>query len=86
MTIGLTARAAELLAHGIAPTYAEMMAAVGQKSKAGVHRLISLLEERGQLRRIPNRARAIELTSPTRHICPNCGHVIVPAIIETKAA
>lgn len=47
---------------GISPSFEEMKDALGLKSKSGVHRLISALEERGFLRRLPNRARALEIT------------------------
>lgn len=43
------------------PSFGEMQEALGLKSKSGVHRMIVALEERGYIRRIPNRARAIEL-------------------------
>lgn len=43
------------------PSFDEMREALGLKSKSGVHRLVIALEERGHLRRLPNRARAIEL-------------------------
>jgi repressor LexA len=43
------------------PSFDEMKVALGLKSKSGVHRLVDALEERGYIRRIPNRARAIEL-------------------------
>lgn len=46
---------------GISPSFEEMKEALGLKSKSGVHRLISALEERGFLRRLPNRARALEV-------------------------
>lgn len=46
---------------GISPSYEEMKAALGLKSKSGIHRLIDALEERGFLRRLPHRARAIEI-------------------------
>ena len=47
---------------GISPSFEEMKDALDLKSKSGVHRLISALEERGFLRRLPNRARALEVT------------------------
>jgi repressor LexA len=47
---------------GISPSFEEMKEALDLKSKSGVHRLISALEERGFLRRLPNRARALEVT------------------------
>ena len=46
---------------GISPSFEEMKEALELKSKSGVHRLISALEERGFLRRLPNRARALEV-------------------------
>ncbi|MBM3928683.1 MAG: helix-turn-helix domain-containing protein, partial [Sphingomonadales bacterium] len=42
---------------GVSPSFEEMKEALDLKSKSGVHRLISALEERGFLRRLPNRAR-----------------------------
>ena len=66
----LTAKQRELLlfidgrlkASGISPSFDEMREALDLKSKSGVHRLISALEERGFIRRLPNRARALEVT------------------------
>ncbi|MXP25287.1 transcriptional repressor LexA [Altererythrobacter indicus] len=46
---------------GISPSFEEMKEALELKSKSGVHRLISALEERGFIRRLPNRARALEV-------------------------
>jgi repressor LexA len=65
----LTAKQRELLlfiddrlkATGISPSFDEMREALDLKSKSGVHRLISALEERGFIRRLPNRARALEV-------------------------
>jgi repressor LexA len=50
-----------LEASGISPSFEEMKEALDLKSKSGVHRLIGALEERGFLRRLPNRARALEV-------------------------
>jgi len=47
---------------GIAPSFDEMKEALGLRSKSGVHRLINALEERGFIRRMPHRARALEVT------------------------
>jgi repressor LexA len=47
---------------GVSPSFEEMKDALDLKSKSGVHRLISALEERGFIRRLPNRARALEVT------------------------
>ena len=65
----LTAKQHELLlfiddrlkGSGISPSFDEMREALDLKSKSGVHRLISALEERGFIRRLPNRARALEV-------------------------
>ena len=65
----LTAKQRELLlfidshlkGSGISPSFDEMREALALKSKSGVHRLISALEERGFIRRLPNRARALEV-------------------------
>lgn len=46
---------------GVPPSFDEMKDALDLKSKSGIHRLITALEERGFLRRMPNRARAIEV-------------------------
>ena len=65
----LTAKQRELLMFiqqrlgetGISPSFDEMREALELKSKSGVHRLISALEERGFIRRLANRARALEV-------------------------
>ena len=46
---------------GVSPSFEEMKEALDLKSKSGVHRLISALEERAFIRRLPNRARALEV-------------------------
>lgn len=65
----LTAKQQELLIFihnrleegGVSPSFDEMKDALSLKSKSGIHRLISALEERGFIRRLPNRARALEV-------------------------
>ena len=57
----LTFIQARLEESGISPSFEEMKEALDLKSKSGVHRLISALEERGFIRRLPNRARALEV-------------------------
>ena len=47
--------------NGTAPSFEEMAGALDLASKSGVHRLIEALEERGWIRRLPNRARAIDV-------------------------
>ena len=46
---------------GVPPSFDEMKDALDLKSKSGIHRLITALEERGFIRRMPNRARALEI-------------------------
>jgi repressor LexA len=50
-----------LSATGVSPSFDEMKDALSLKSKSGIHRLISGLEERGFIRRLPHRARALEV-------------------------
>ncbi|MBO9670707.1 MAG: transcriptional repressor LexA [Sphingobium sp.] len=65
----LTAKQQQLLMYikqhldkgGISPSFEEMKEALDLKSKSGIHRLISALEERGFIRRLANRARALEI-------------------------
>jgi len=46
---------------GVTPSFDEMKEALGLRSKSGIHRLITGLEERGFIRRLPHRARALEI-------------------------
>ena len=46
---------------GVSPSYEEMKLSLNLKSKSGIHRLISALEERGFIRRLPHKARALEV-------------------------
>ena len=46
---------------GVPPSFDEMKDALDLRSKSGIHRLITALEERGFLRRLPHRARALEI-------------------------
>ncbi len=72
MTYGLTRRQRDLLAYlrshiaanGQAPSYAEMAAAIGLKSKSSVVQLVRGLAERGHLSFLKNRARSISLADP----------------------
>ncbi len=50
-----------LAATGVSPSFEEMKEALNLKSKSGIHRLITGLEERGFIRRLPHRARALEI-------------------------
>src|SRR3546814_7957121 len=47
--------------HGVSPSFDEMKDALSLRSKSGIHRLITGLEERGFIRRLPHRARALEV-------------------------
>jgi len=60
-----------LAATGVAPSFDEMKDALNLRSKSGIHRLISGLEERGFIRRLPHRARALEVIKlPTESAAP----------------
>ena len=68
---------------GVSPSFDEMREALELKSKSGVHRLISALEERGFIRRLPNRARALEVvrvpeTSTSATVTPLAPRPIAP--------
>ena len=51
----------KLRSSGISPSYEEMKASLNLKSKSGIHRLISALEERGFIKRLAHKARALEV-------------------------
>ena len=51
----------KLRSSGISPSYEEMKESLSLKSKSGIHRLISALEERGFIKRLPHKARALEV-------------------------
>src|SRR5215468_6336204 len=51
----------KLTESGIPPSFDEMKDALDLRSKSGIHRLVKALEERGFIKRLPNRARAIEI-------------------------
>ncbi len=66
---------------GVPPSFEEMKEALDLKSKSGIHRLISALEERGFIRRLPNRARALEvLKLPEGYVAPK--PKFKPSIVE----
>ena len=56
---------------GVPPSFDEMKDALDLRSKSGIHRLIMALEERGFIRRLPNRARALEVISHTIPMPPD---------------
>jgi len=81
----LTRKQSELLTYlsdhmqqqDVPPSFDEMRDALGLASKSGVHRLVSGLEERGYIRRLANRARAIEILKP---VTAAAGGVVTRAV------
>jgi repressor LexA len=69
---------------GIPPSFDEMKDALDLASKSGIHRLITALEERGFIRRLPNRARALEVLRLPDSIAPglNANRRFSPSVIE----
>lgn len=65
---------------GVPPSFDEMKEALDLRSKSGIHRLITALEERGYIRRLAHRARAIEVVRLPDSIAPARG--FVPRVIE----
>ena len=64
---------------GVSPSFDEMKEALDLRSKSGIHRLITALEERGFIRRLPHRARAIEIVK----LPDSMGKAgFVPSVIE----
>jgi repressor LexA len=58
---------------GVPPSFEEMKEALDLRSKSGIHRLITALEERGFIRRLPNRARALEVVRLPETVAPGLG-------------
>ncbi len=73
-----------LKADGVPPSFDEMKDALDLRSKSGIHRLIMALEERGFIRRLPNRARALEvLRMPEAASAPEARQArFAPSVIE----
>ena len=76
---------------GVPPSFDEMKDALDLRSKSGIHRLITALEERGFIRRLPNRARALEVVRLPDSVTPGLASVprpvpgqgkFAPAVIE----
>jgi repressor LexA len=70
---------------GVPPSFDEMKEALDLRSKSGIHRLILALEERGFIRRLPNRARALEvlrLPESTTPAATSRGKKFSPSVIE----
>src|SRR3954452_4170662 len=76
---------ARLKESGIPPSFDEMKDALDLASKSGIHRLITALEERGFIRRLPNRARALEVLKLPDSMNPSLGgrkSRFEPSVIE----
>ena len=77
---------------GISPSFEEMKEALDLKSKSGVHRLISALEERGFIRRLPNRARALEViknpedSTPIPRAAPTVANAANDTVVSANTA
>ena len=71
---------------GVPPSFDEMKDALDLKSKSGIHRLITALEERGFIRRLPHRARALEVVRLPDSIAPGLARAgarkFEPAVLE----
>jgi repressor LexA len=69
---------------GVPPSFDEMKDALDLRSKSGIHRLITALEERGFIRRLPNRARAIEVIKLPESVTQGLGarRGFTPSVIE----
>ncbi len=68
---------------GVPPSFDEMKDALDLRSKSGIHRLIMALEERGFIRRLPNRARALEVLRLPDSVTPSTPRGrFEPAVIE----
>ena len=71
---------------GVPPSFDEMKDALDLRSKSGIHRLITALEERGFIRRLPNRARAIEVIKLPESVGHGIGNGrsrgFTPSVIE----
>ena len=65
--------------HDVPPSFDEMRDALGLASKSGIHRLVSGLEERGYIRRLANRARAIEILKPVNAAADAIGRGVTAA-------
>ncbi|SET05446.1 transcriptional repressor LexA [Oceanicella actignis] len=73
-------------AEGVSPSFDEMKDALKLRSKSGIHRLITALEERGFIRRLPHRARAIEILRLPEALSAERRGGFAPRVIEGGAA
>ena len=77
-------------ASGVSPSYEEMKDSLNLKSKSGIHRLISALEERGFIRRLPHKARALEViklpeTASANDIYNNFSPSVIKGGLDTES-
>src|SRR5262245_12266269 len=75
-----------LAATGVAPSFDEMKDALNLRSKSGIHRLISGLEERGFIRRLPHRARALEVTRLPESLNTKVSDAVQKTVTGVKTA
>ena len=66
---------------GISPSFDEMKEALALRSKSGIHRLVTALEERGFVRRLPHRARALEVLKLPESMVPTAG-AMDPSVVR----
>ena len=71
---------------GVSPSFDEMKEALGLKSKSGIHRLITGLEEREFIRRLPHRARALEVLRLPDDVSVHAGQKFSPRVIQGGAS
>ncbi len=69
---------------GVAPSFEEMKEQLALKSKSGIHRLITALEERGFLRRLPHKARALEVLKMPESALERPASGFAPNVITAK--
>lgn len=70
----------------VAPSFEEMKEALKLKSKSGIHRLISALEERGYIERLPHRARALEIKRLPDGMKPSTPASVTPMPVRSNPA
>lgn len=75
---------ARMARDGVPPSFDEMKLALDLRSKSGIHRLVTALEERGFIRRLPHRARALEIVRLPDNLSKGTG--FQPRVIEGSAA
>ena len=70
---------------GVSPSFDEMKDALDLKSKSGIHRLITGLEERGFIRRLPHRARALEVLKLPENAHSAAKNTFTPTVVPTSS-